>query len=386
MSAKASFDKTKNALFIQSLNVFISGVVAVILPLVMQERKISIETIGLIFAILPIVTQFTRLLFGVMSDFLGRRLFYLLNALMNLFYLTVYFFAYSPLEFLFGKITEGVRNASLWSVNRPYLLDHSYDKRGILIRMRSISLIFSAIGSLSAGFLLSYLLYSNTILLLILLSLFFLPFASNLEDKVKKKLSIKEAWKHIDLRNRSKTFKKFLLIFIVKGTATGAITGYVLPLFLKQTGLTVKYIGLIIGLELFLSGIVLHFLISRFTFKTLITLAGIFFSIITILLGFSNIILRPGSEIAMILSALLVLMLGIALGVSSASHEIILTKVADHRSYGGDIGLIMTGLHIGFTISFSTAGFIIASYGYGLFFFLSAVLYIIYAAFSYKNL
>lgn len=64
-------------MFIQVLNSFISGVLSIVLPLAMRERNIEIATIGLIFASLPMIFQLARIFFAVLSDFLGRKLFFI---------------------------------------------------------------------------------------------------------------------------------------------------------------------------------------------------------------------------------------------------------------------------------------------------------------------
>jgi MFS family permease len=66
-------DQVRTVFFIQVLNSFVSGILAVALPLMMKERNIDIVIMGLVFASLPLIMQFGRMLFATVSDFLGSK-------------------------------------------------------------------------------------------------------------------------------------------------------------------------------------------------------------------------------------------------------------------------------------------------------------------------
>ncbi|MFQ6065138.1 MAG: hypothetical protein ACE5L6_06650 [Candidatus Bathyarchaeia archaeon] len=89
-------NQTKLTVLIQFLNSFISGVLTIALPLLMKERNIDIVIIGLIFACLPLIFQLTRMLFAIISDFLGRKLFFVLNGFLSILSGSVYYLAYTP--------------------------------------------------------------------------------------------------------------------------------------------------------------------------------------------------------------------------------------------------------------------------------------------------
>jgi MFS family permease len=65
--------QVKHALFIQGTTAFVSGALSILIPIVLLERNISIQNIGLIFAIYPIVFQLARISFDIISDFFGRK-------------------------------------------------------------------------------------------------------------------------------------------------------------------------------------------------------------------------------------------------------------------------------------------------------------------------
>lgn len=366
----------KNAFAIQAINAFISGVIFIVLPLLMLDRGISIESMGLIFAILPLVSQTNRLLFGIVSDYIGRKKFYLLNGLMNMAFLGVYYLASTPLGFLLGKVTEGVRNASLWSVNRAYFMDHSKDKEKVLIKMRGMNGVFEALGTLLAGFLVTMLFYGNTLLLLILLSLLLFPNVRMLKDNAKRSINPRAIIRSINVKHKSKKFKNFIGIFFLIGLSWGLITGYIMPLFLKTMAIPIETIGLLLGVRVFFNGISAYVFSSIWTGKRKVLVGGLTFSVILALLSFSDYTTLP----------ILIVLLGAASGIADSGHESIFVSVVDHDSVGRDIGMLMIGTHVGMSITQAVSGFVIASFGFPILFFVSAMLYTLFSLTAYYNM
>lgn len=366
----------KNAYVIQVLNSFTMGVIFIVLPLLMVERGINIESMGLIFASLPIVMQSMRTIFAVVSDFIGRKIFYALNGVMNIVFMATYYLSHSPLEFLFGKVTEAMRSAALLSVNRAYFMDHSRDKYSALIKLRGLDAGFSAIGSIFAGFLIALLLYENTIIFCILVSILIFPNLLVLRDRVKRKVDVQTVLRALDIRHKSPRFKRFIWVFIFVGLSWGFMSGYIMPLFLRLTGFAVEHVGLLVGLELLLAGIFAYAFSSLWTGKKLLIVGGICFSISIALLSFSTYAIIP----------LILAFMGIAHGIANAGYETIFVEVANHTSYAGDIGILMIGMHIGYSASLAISGFIITSIGFPTLFFLAAVLYALFTISAYSNL
>lgn len=150
-------NQVKHALFIQGVNAFVSGILSILIPIVLVERKINIQTIGLIFAAYPLIFQLTRISFGIISDFIGKKIFYLSNGIFNILTIVVYYFTSSPLGYAIGKVFEGLTGTSLWSVNRAFFLEQNRSKQKNLIYMRAIDHLLTAIGMFVAGFLLTFL-------------------------------------------------------------------------------------------------------------------------------------------------------------------------------------------------------------------------------------
>jgi MFS family permease len=366
----------KNAFIIQGLNSFISGTIFILLPLLMLERGISIELMGLVFAVLPLVSQTNRLIFGITSDYIGRKKFYWLNGLINLVHLIVYYFAHSPLGFLIGKASEGLRNASLWSVNRAYFVDHSKKRKEMLVKMRGAGSIFNATGILLAGFLIANLHYNTTLILLMGLSLFIFPNVKRLKDKNKQKISILKVFAALKLNNKKKRFKNFFILFFILGFSIGFTSGYIFPLFLREMKMGVEEIGLLLGIKILFGGISLYALHSIEDSRKKVLLGGLLYSLLLVIIPFSSPTFLP----------LIVILLGIIGGVAEAGHEGIFLEVANHNSLAGDIGILMVGTHVGMSVTQAISGFAITTFGFPLLFLTSAILYTLFSLIAYHNM
>lgn len=159
----------------------------------MKERNIDIVIIGLIFACLPMIFQLTRMLFAVISDLLGRKLFFVLNGFFNILSSSVYYLAYTPFQFLLGKITEGTKSASLWAVNRAFLLEASGRKKKQLVYLRTTAYVSMAIGSLVAGVLIVWFSYTNTLMLCILVGTAVVPSSLFLAERRREEVLQEES-------------------------------------------------------------------------------------------------------------------------------------------------------------------------------------------------
>ncbi len=367
-------NQTKLTILIQFLNSFISGVLTIALPLLMKERNIDIIIIGLIFACLPLIFQLTRMLFAVISDFLGRKLFFVLNGFLNILSGSVYYLAYTPLQFLLGKLTEGTKSASLWAVNRAFLLEESGRKRKTLIHLRTTFYVSMAIGSLLAGVLIAWLSYTNTLLICVLVGTAVVPVSFLLAERKKRRgFSKKGALHYLDLRKKKRVFTVFLILFLVMGLSFGFKGGYIFPLFLEENKFDTEAIGVFIGLQTLLAGLSLYLFSKKIKLEKLILLGGLLYSLILLLLGFSS----------HLSAAFLVIVFGFADGLVGGGSEGILAKITGEESYGTDIGLLMMGLHGGTTISLALSGFMIALWGFTTPFLLSALIFPIFYVSAY---
>ncbi len=366
--------QTKIAILIQLLNSFIGGVLFIVLPLLMEKRQIDIVTMGLIFSSLPLIFQLTRMSFAIFSDLLGRKPFFTLNGLLNVLSGALYYAAYSPLQFLVGKITEGTKNASLWAVNRAFLLEESGRERRPLVQLRTSAYISMAGGALSAGALITWFSFANTLLICTLVGTAVIPISLLLtERKEKRGLGLGPALQYLDLRNKERLFTIFVLLFFVMGLSLGFKGSYVFPLFLKENRFGVGAIGVFLGAQMLLAGVSSFLFANRVKIEKLILLSGLLYSFFLLSLGFSP----------HLWAAFLVIIYGIVDGLLVGVQEGIVLKITRQTSYGTDIGLLMMGLHAGTTTSLALSGFLIARWGFVVPFLLSALIFSVFYSTAY---
>jgi MFS family permease len=369
----------RNAYAIQGINAFIFGVTFILVPLLMVERGINVEEMGLIFAALPFVSQFARLLFGCVSDYTGRRLIFLVNALANTAFLVAYYLATGALGFLTGKLFEGVKDMAIWSVNRPYFMDHTDDERDrvrALTKFRGFNSVFEALGMMASGFLLAALAFDNTLLLLIVVSLFALPNVALLVDRARRKMNFDSIRQSLDISRKGRKFKNFLVIFFLLGLSWGFVAGYILPLFLATAGVPVQYIGLLLGIRVLFNGLSIWVFSSMWSGKRKVLVGGLLFSVAIASLGFVGYAMLP----------LAVVLVGMIAGIADAGYETVFVLVCDRKSLGRDMSVLMIGVNVGMAITQALSGFVIASLGFPTMFFAAAMLFALFSVASYRNM
>jgi hypothetical protein len=162
---------------------------------------------------------------------LGRKIFFLFNGVLGFISSLIYYFAGTPLEFLFGKVSEGTKEGALWAVNRAFLLEKSGGRWRILIHLRSIVYVSYALGSLLAGFLVAWFLFEGTMLICAMFSLSTVFLSLFLVNGKKVQFDMEKALNFLDFRKKTKIFKIFLILFFVIGLSYGFRGGFIIPLF-----------------------------------------------------------------------------------------------------------------------------------------------------------
>ncbi|HVO36757.1 MAG TPA: MFS transporter [Candidatus Acidoferrum sp.] len=361
-------NQVKNVLLIQVFHSFASGIIGIAVPLMMKARNVDVVMMGLVFAALPLIMQFTRIFFATISDFLGRKPFFIANGFLATVSSLIYYVAHTPLEFLFGKVVEGTKEGALWAVNRPFLLEKTDGHWRILVFLRTVVYIAYAAGSLLAGFFIVWLLFDGTMLLCALFGLLAIAFAFLLSGDKKQQFKMTEALKFLDFRKKGRVFKISLVLFFAIGLSGGFRGGFVLPVFLSDKGFNDEMVGLIIGFQILIAGLFSYLFSRSSKMRTLILLSGILYTLTFLFLGF----------LGAVAAGILVTAYGFVEGMNSIGQEGILTKICTKESYGIDISLLMTGLHIGETLSLALSGVLISLWGFAVPFILSASTYTIF--------
>lgn len=358
----------KTVLLIQFFHSFASGILGVVIPLIMKERQIDIVLIGFVFAAMPLIMQLGRMFFATLSDFFGRKPFFMANGFLGAISSLTYYFARKPMEFLFGKVAEGTKEGAIWAVNRAYLLERNQGNWRLLVNLRTVVYVAFAAGSLIAGYLAALILYEGTMILCVLLGVLGFLLSFTLIDEKKENFTVKQALQILDFRKKGRKFKIFLFLFFTMGLAFGFRSGYVIPYFLSIVGFSAEDVGLIFGAMILMAGLSSYVFSRCQDVKKLILVSGIVYSALLIPLGFSF----PA------LAAVLVVAVGFAEGMNSVGQEGILSKICDEESYGTDIGLLMMGLHLGESASLALSGILIENWGFQASFALAATIYAIF--------
>ncbi|HDJ96654.1 MAG TPA: MFS transporter [Candidatus Aenigmarchaeota archaeon] len=295
-------------------------------------------------------------MFAIISDRVGRKPFYTLAGLSSSICHFIYYLAKSSYHFVLGKIGEAVWNASLWSVNRAYVMEHSKMKEKVLMKMRGVTNVSLALGSLLVGILVLFLGYRGILLLCSILTILAGFFGTLLKEKRKERKIV---------RSDIKMLKKFLIPFFIFGISNGFAPSYGITLFLQSVGFNSQLIGVLMCLEMFITGITLALVAPRIKNIKLVSL--------TFPLSLVFLFILPSQ-----LVVITFLFFGFGLGMSKAVIENTFPKIVDSKHYGRDIGILMMGVHVGNTISTALSGFVISSYGFASSFMLSALFFIVF--------
>jgi len=367
-------NQVRNVLLIQVFHSFASGIIGIAVPLMMRARNVDVVIMGLVFAALPLIMQFGRIFFATISDFLGRKPFFISNGFLAVASSLIYYVARTPLEFLFGKIVEGIKEGTLWAVNRPFLLEKSGGHWRPLVLLRAVVYFAYAAGSLLAGFFIVWLFFDGTMLLCSLFGLLVIVFAFLLSSDKKQSFKIAEALRFLDFRKKDKIFKISLILFFAVGLSGGFRGGFVLPVFLSEKGFSDEMVGLIIGMQILIAGLFSYLFSRSSEMRKLILISGIIYTLTFLSLGF----------LGAVAAGILIIAYGFVEGMNSIGQEGILSRICAKESYGTDIGLLMTGLHIGETISLALSGILISLCGFAFPFILSALSYLVFYLGSFK--
>lgn len=225
----------------------------------MKEREVSIVTVGLIFAAMPMIMQLGRMIFATLSDFWGRKIFFVSSGFLNAVSSLIFFVAHTPSEYFFGKVVEGTKEGTLWAVNRASLLEESRGQWKILTNLRAVAYVAQAVGSLLSGFLIAWFLFEGTMLLCVLPGVLVALVSLTLASPRKEHLRVSKALRFLDFRKKDKAFRMFLVLFCFMGVSYGLVGGFVITWFLSINGFNGEMIGLIFGVQILLAGLFSYF-------------------------------------------------------------------------------------------------------------------------------
>jgi MFS family permease len=369
--------KMKRIVAITFLNYFVTGGLALTIPLLLLERDVNLAEIGLVISVLPLVFLFARLLLAALADQLGWAPFFVLLNWPGTFFSTViYFLANSTFVFLIGKIVEAVKESSYWAVNRTAIFSLSPKQKGrAATKISAIISLSFAVGSAVSGLGITYLGFSFTLAILIMAS-FTMGIPAALLWRTDKRYSqpkILTAIGSLDPRGRGKTFWLVSFAMLFNSLALYPLGALLLPVFMSQQ---LGYGYILIGIA-FMFYNVISFFVAICTLKIplgveRVLTQGLLALSVTFLLADSGIYFLP-----------LFLVLAVANGLGLGCFESIITKATENKeTVSVDIGLLHIPVRLAEFSSVLGAGFVAQSFGYLPVFVASGIFFLIFSLLS----
>jgi MFS family permease len=367
----------RNVNLITFLNFFVSGAVTLLIPLFLLARNVSLAEIGVVVSVLPLVFLVSRLFFAGVADRIGwSNVFLLANSPATLVSTAIYFLANSTPVFLIGKVAEGFREASYWSVNRTAIFHFSPKREGDeATRTNAIIWLSTAVGSAVAGVGIAYGGFSLTLVFLMFASalLFFPAGLLWRAGKTSLKPKAQSLFEMFDPRGKGRTFWAGSLVLMFNGLALYPLITLLLPVFMDQQ----------LGYDYVLIGLL-------FTFFNLVAAAT---TLLSLKLALSTkravIVAASGFAVLLVLAnsglffPVLLCVLAFLRGFSIAFFEhVVANVVKNSRNVSVDIGLLHVPMRLASFVSVLAAGFLVQLVGYTPVFALLGLFFVFFALFS----
>ena len=367
----------KRVFAVTFLNYFVSGGLALIIPLLLLERNIDLAEIGLVISVLPLVFLVVRLLSAALADQVGWARFYLLlNWPGTLLSTLVYFLANSIPAFLLGKIIEAVKASSYWAVNRTAIFALSPKQKAAgATRNAAVLSMSTSIGSAVSGVALAFLGFARTLSMLLVASVIMvIPAAMLLRaQRPQARTGILDAVALLDPRGKGRAFWLVALVMMFFSLAFYPLFALLLPIFMAQQ---LGYNYMAIGVAFMLYGLLAAF-VAFSTLRVPLDIRRVVVQSVVALLA-TFLLAGSGSLFLALFSAL-----ALAEGLGIGFFESIIAKASRNElTVSVDVGLLHVPMRIAEFASVLVAGFVVQSFGYMPVFVASGVFFTFFSVFS----
>jgi len=352
------------------LDSFIGAALSIVVPLLMLDKKVDLATIGVVSSIMPLVFTSLRVMFASLADQAGLKFFFILDCLSSAAASLIYSVSSTGNMFLNGKVMEGARNASFWSVDRTAIFEESAtlaDREKNAASLSAIRTFGTAAGTILAGIGIMYFSFANILIGIAVLSLALLIPVLGMKNHLHKRPDIFTTLKQVDVRNKHPLIWKAGIAMSFYGIANALVISFVLPIFLRSSiNLDYGSIGFLFAAYYLVDASATYFAIkSRIPFPKLAVIQSILFCVAAMLLPFA-------SSFAQVL--LLLVILAIGDGFSAIFFEsIIADATKGSPTISTDVGLIHVPYHVSIFITLFSAGFIAQTFGFQGVFWLAAL-------------
>ncbi|MFA6214776.1 MAG: MFS transporter [Candidatus Micrarchaeia archaeon] len=340
---------------INFFDAFIAGVTAVVVPLLMASRGISVESIGLVFALSPVVKPVVRVFAAASADSFGEKANYALGAAGNFAQAIAYALASTPFGFAVGKTCDAARESLIWSVNRPSVMAIA-PHRGhfALAGLLSGRFIYNALGSLSVGMLFAAggfgLLFSAVAAIAALMLLLSLGVKNTHVHGTRIRLS------DLSPFGRGRLFYETSGALFTGGSLYIVVIYMLLPLYFSSLGFSLGEIGALYAAYFLINGSALNVLSHRSVRSSKVAYAGAAIFVVTLLgMGLS------GKD------AVPVFFLAMAFGDACLGllwEELNWRAVKDSRKKATDLAVMNLPSYAGIAAASALSGFAVAWAGY----------------------
>ncbi|MBS7657541.1 MAG: MFS transporter [Candidatus Bathyarchaeia archaeon] len=364
----------RNLIMLNVFDAFISGAYMLIIPLLLIERNISLSTIGFIFSIFPVVFLISRLIFASAADVIGFKKFFNINGLGNFTSAIFYAISSSPFLYSVAKGLQGLKESSLWAVNRnaAYAMANNKNPQMVTSTLLFIRSLSFAIGALTSGYLLIIASFNWVFVFLIGLSiLIFIPANMIDLDSQKRKLTLKILFKNLDLREVNRKVWKTSLNMSFYMAASTITSSFILPIYLNSIGFNYWNIGIILALYNATGALLLPVtLYGKPSIKKVIFIQSILYTPAVISLPFSK----------KWLVLLIVLIMGLGESLSYITWESLIAQaVKDQSNIATTIAFLHAPSNLIMIPSLIFSGLLTEKFGYIIPFWIASILFILYS-------
>jgi MFS family permease len=366
--------------FLNVLDAFIAGAYMITIPLLLVERNIDLTTIGVIFSAFPVVFLVSRMLFASAADSIGLKKFFKMDALGNLASIVLYGISSSPFSFTVAKGAQGIKEASLWAVNRnaAYEITSSEHPEMVTSTILFIRALAIAVGAIVSGFLIFWVGFHWLFALLAIISvLIFVP-ARKLDIGQKKKLNLGELLEKLDPRSVDHKIWRTSMVMSTYVAASTLAVGFVLPIFLLSTGLGYWEIGMI-----FAAYVGVGALLLPVTLRKVPSIRNTIF--IQALLYFPAVLLIPlvGGNLMIVM----VIMMALGESTSYIIWESLVSKaVGKCENLATSIGFLHVPSNLVLIPAYLLAGLLVDNFGYVPPFWMAGFLFLVYSIAAWQDL
>lgn len=222
---------------------FIFNSLSVIIPLLLNERGVSLEVIGVVLSVAPFFYFILRTSFAFISDRVGHKIFFFFSSVATVLATFIYSIAGTPFMFGLGKFFGGgIADSTYWAVNRLALKSKDWERKNSILQ--AIVYLAGGAGYFIAGFLIDKIGFSQLLSVLFFLSFaLFIPwyFIKDTKEKSKK-------WGKIEIP----TIGYVLAIAYFANTMAWS---FAIPIYLRKLNYGFTDIGAILAMSVILTGI-----------------------------------------------------------------------------------------------------------------------------------